>query len=204
MQEALAIRWACEIGYSYLVGIQCTVVTDYKPLVPVFNNPRSKPPMRLEKWLLHAQQFDFKLICSPGKDNITDYLSRHSLPISIEEKQKSKNCDNIGHKLIPSPFSPVSSQEVQVATTNDPKMQQLIPLISEGNMEKTKPNLKMIDFRQIFHELCYVENVIMRGNQIVISEILQNRVLDICNEAHLGRVKSKQVLRSKVWFPDID
>ena len=30
------------------------------------------------------------------------------------------------------------------------------------------------------------------------------RVLEICHEAHLGIVKSKQPLRSKVWFPGID
>ena len=33
---------------------------------------------------------------------------------------------------------------------------------------------------------------------------LQDRVLEICHEAHLGIVKSKQLLCSKVWFPGID
>ena len=33
---------------------------------------------------------------------------------------------------------------------------------------------------------------------------LQDRVLEICHEAHLGIVKSKQLLRSKVWFTGID
>ena len=90
-REALAIRWACERCYSYLVGSQFTVVTDHKPLVPFFNNPHSKPPIRLEKWLLYLQQFDFKLIYSPGKDNIADYLfTTFPSHISRREAEKQK------------------------------------------------------------------------------------------------------------------
>ena len=39
---------------------------------------------------------------------------------------------------------------------------------------------------------------------MVIPQALQDRVLSICHEGHLGIVKSKQLLRSKVWFPGID
>ena len=44
----------------------------------------------------------------------------------------------------------------------------------------------------------------MRVTQIVIPPKLQERVIEICHEGHLGIVKSKQFLRSKVWFPNID
>ncbi len=38
----------------------------------------------------------------------------------------------------------------------------------------------------------------------MVPQQLRRRVLDICHEGHLGVVKSKQLLRSKVWFPGID
>jgi hypothetical protein len=38
----------------------------------------------------------------------------------------------------------------------------------------------------------------------MIPEHLQSRVIDIGHEVHLGVVKSKQLLRQKVWFPGID
>ena len=33
---------------------------------------------------------------------------------------------------------------------------------------------------------------------------LRSRVIEICHEGHMGIVKTKQLLRSKVWFPGID
>ena len=44
----------------------------------------------------------------------------------------------------------------------------------------------------------------MRGTQIVIPKSLQARIIDICHESYFGIVKSKALLRSKVWFPGID
>ena len=37
-----------------------------------------------------------------------------------------------------------------------------------------------------------------------IPKSLQERVISICHEGHLGIVKTKQLLRSKVWFSGID
>ena len=80
--EALAIRWACERCYKYLIGTSFNIETDYQPLIPLFNNPHSKPPMRIERWLLYLQQLDYQLNFCPGKRNAADYLSRHILPLT--------------------------------------------------------------------------------------------------------------------------
>ena len=88
-KEALAIRWACERCYVYLIGSTFVVETDHKPLLPLFNNPNSFPPLRIERWLLYLQQFDFKLVYCPGKDNAADYLSRHAIPITSTERKKA-------------------------------------------------------------------------------------------------------------------
>ena len=59
-REALAIRWACERCYTYIVGSTFTVLSDHKPLESRMNNANSRPPMRIERWLMYLQQFDFK------------------------------------------------------------------------------------------------------------------------------------------------
>ena len=60
-REALAIRWACERCYTYLMGSTFTVLSDHKPLESLMNNANSRPPMRIERWLMYLQQFDFKV-----------------------------------------------------------------------------------------------------------------------------------------------
>ena len=49
-----------------------------------------------------------------------------------------------------------------------------------------------------------MEGIILRGHKILIPKSLQQQVIDICHEGHLGIVKTKQLLPSKVWFPGID
>ena len=50
----------------------------------------------------------------------------------------------------------------------------------------------------------YVEGVVTRGHQLVIPKSLQEPVISICHEGHLGNVKTKQLPRSRIWFPGID
>ena len=53
-REALTIRWACEKSYMYLIGSKLTVETDHNQYVlSIINNANSRPPIRIELWLLY-------------------------------------------------------------------------------------------------------------------------------------------------------
>jgi hypothetical protein len=57
----------------------------------------------------------------------------------------------------------------------------------------------------VFAELTVsTEGFILRDVRLVIPESLQERIIDIAHEGHLGIVKTKRLIRSKVWFPSID
>ena len=76
-REVLSIVWGIECFSLYLLGAQFTLNTDHRPLEIIFNNPKSLPPARIEHWLLRLQPYNFRVVYLPGKDNPTDYLSRH-------------------------------------------------------------------------------------------------------------------------------
>jgi len=44
----------------------------------------------------------------------------------------------------------------------------------------------------------------LKDNRIVIPKSLQQRILDLAHETHQGVVKTKLMLREKVWWPGID
>ena len=48
------------------------------------------------------------------------------------------------------------------------------------------------------------ENVLLRGTRLVIPKALQKRIVHIAHEGHQGMVKTKQLIREKVWFSGID
>ena len=86
-REALAIRWACERCYLYLIGSSFVIETDHQPLLPLFNNPHSRPPMRIERWLLYLQQFDFQLkYCPEARMVLTTSQGTWSLLLRVTLK----------------------------------------------------------------------------------------------------------------------
>ena len=55
------------------------------------------------------------------------------------------------------------------------------------------------------HELSVTnDGIVLRGSRIVVPSTLQQRVIDIAHAGHQGIVRTKQLLRSFVWFPCID
>ena len=57
---------------------------------------------------------------------------------------------------------------------------------------------------QVRKELSVEDSLVLKGNKIVIPKQLQTRILDLAHESHRGLKKTKQLLRSKVLFPNID
>jgi len=57
-RESLAIYWGCDHFRLYLYGRPIVVITDHKALVPLFNNPLSKPPPRIERWIMKLQDYE--------------------------------------------------------------------------------------------------------------------------------------------------
>ena len=98
----------------------------------------------------------------------------------------------------------LSLQDVQEASAKDKILSELISVITDSKPWEIKRKPHLAPYGRIFQELSVVEQVFMRGRQMVIPQALQDRVLNICHEGHLGIVKSKQLLRSKVWFSGID
>ena len=50
----------------------------------------------------------------------------------------------------------------------------------------------------------WMVTLFFRGNRIVIPDALQKRVIELAHEGHQGLVKTRSLLRSKVWFPKMD
>ena len=62
----------------------------------------------------------------------------------------------------------------------------------------------MKPYFQVRNELSVRDSLVLKGNKLVIPKQLQTRILDLAHESHRGLKKTKQLLRSKVWFPNID
>ena len=101
-------------------------------------------------------------------------------------------------------------EDITEATRKDATLQEVMRLISTGQWDNLKP-VEGIDpntlkiFANIRSELTSVDgNLVLRGNRIVVPDALQKRVVELAHEGHQGLVKTRSLLRSKVWFPRME
>ena len=138
----------------------------------------------------------------PGKGNVADFLSRYPAEaVATEWIPPEDHLDSIVDYSLP---KHVSKAEILEATVNDPVLQKLSEMIE--NSRFSKADIITMPFARVFERLSLsVEGLIIKDDyQIVVPESLQDKVIKIAHEGHLGVAKTKQLLRSKVWFPSIN
>lgn len=213
-REALAVVWACEYFHVYVYGAPVKVVTDHKPLVTLYGNPGAKLPLRLERWAMRLLPYQPVIEYRQGKDNPSDYLSRHpqvSDRSSREELVAEEYVNFVTEESIP---KAMSSTEVLEATLADPTLSAVKDLLLTGKwyMLETKygqdPGVDfeaMQSYSRVGNELTVTrDGLVLRGTRIAVPASLQHRVIHLAHEGHQGINKTKALLREKVWFPRID
>lgn len=200
-REALAVRWGVEHYHLYLYDKPFTVITDHKPLVSVFRNPLAKPSARIERWCLRLQQYSFSVVYRPGANNPADFMSRHPVKSQCDRDRKVAE-DYINYVCAASVPKAVSVQEVATATAGDPVLVKVMRCMRDGRWYK---HIGLVHYEKLRGELSVTEGgVLLRGNRIVVPHVLQRTLVDAAHEGHQGIVKTKALLRTKVWFPSMD
>jgi hypothetical protein len=202
-REALAIVWGCEQFRMYLLGTPFTVWTDHKPLVHIFNKPTASLSVRLERWLIRMQPFQATINYITGPENGADYLSRH--PNTKNRCEAIKSTELYVH-FIAQNARPIalSSEELENETGKDKECHMIKEALKTGHWHKLQENTRKA-FEKIADEISIAPGgLILRGGRIFVPSSLQDRVIELAHEGHQGIVRTKQLLRSKVWFPKMD
>ncbi len=175
--------------------------TDHQPLVSILKIPAYRPSARMERWLLFLQHYVMDIEYTRGTSNPLDYLSRYgTLTCSSKEEKTTEHYINF---LTSVPIhQALTMEELASATAEDTQLQAIITALDTGRWPKDAYTHK---FQMIQDELSLSTNgILLRNQRLVIPEALQDRIITLAHEGHLGMVKTKQLLRSRVWFPGLD
>ena len=137
----------------------------------------------------------------PGKDdeNPAYFISRHPdeaipLPENIAENYVNYLCNNIVPKAM-------TLSEVKDEIKNDSVLQKISRAI-ETNQWWSDPETRL--YTNVKEELSLRDGVILRGRRLVLPQSLQREAVELAHAGHQGMVKTKRLLREKLWFPSID
>ena len=101
--------------------------------------------------------------------------------------------------------------ESKTSTKQDPTLQAAIQALRYGRWDTAthKPDID----KSVLQRLCKIKNelsitesgsLLLRGTRIAIPQGLQKCAIDLAHASHLGIVKTKALIREKVWFSGID
>jgi hypothetical protein len=213
-REALGIVWSCERFHIYIYGKPVTVLTDHKPLLGVFAKSGNKLPTRLERWQLRLQPYMPDIKYTPGKDNPADYLSRHP-NVTQSDTESAEIAEDyvrfISHNAVP---TAMTLQQIAEVSGKDPTLTVAKDLIKSGKwylvndvtLWNADIDLNCLQsLSKVQTELSVTqEGILLRGSRILVPPLLQKQVVDLAHIGHQGIVKTKMLLREKVWFPGLD
>ena len=133
--EGLSLFWGNEHFHLFLLGTEFDVYTDHKALEAIFNNPKSNPPARIERWML--QPYNFRVIYKKGTFNEADYLSRHpvtSRPRTTVEERIADNRVNFNiNQTVP---KSMTLKETKDATKDDVTLMKVRECLKTGKWEE--------------------------------------------------------------------
>lgn len=97
-KELLAIVYSVMKFRTYLLGVKFRIITDHKSLT--FLNTAQFHSLRLQRWILLLQQYDFEVVYCKGKDNVVaDFFSRHPESKFLEENPEKLLLASLGSRI---------------------------------------------------------------------------------------------------------
>ena len=150
---------------------------------------------------MDVQDVDFELVYEPGKDDADsmDFLSRHLLPVIITDdtEQVIKSILMADHAVV--------LERIKTETKKDEQLQKIYQIILREDWESYRKDKDISQFYSIRKELYAVDGLIFRLSLIVIPACLQRAVIKAAHSlGRLGMTKTKQMLREKYWFPEMN
>ncbi len=195
-KEALGVVWGIERCHLYLYGADFELETDHKPLEVIYG-PRSKPSARIERWMLRLMPYSFSIVYRPGKSNIADPLSRLIREDKVQDSEANRAEEYVHFIQQYAKPQAITCEEIQQATQSDEQLTRVLESLKTGRWEDK-------EYQKIQGELAEYNGILLRNTRIVIPKQLRKQILQIMHEFHQGIVRSKQLLRQKVWWPNID
>ena len=200
-RECLAIVWGVEHFHLYLFGKSFTLISDHRPLTSIFGNqkkPKSKQQsLRLERWRLRLQTYDFKVTYKKGELMCADYMSRHPVKDSLKHSYAEEYVRFVATNSVP---KALNLNDIAAATKDDKTLQSVILSVKTNRWGRkfiTKDKAYGV-YAKSSHELTVLDinnqEIILRGTRLVIPHSLQNHVVDLAHAGHMRIVKTKTLL----------
>ena len=71
-------------------------------------------------------------------------------------------------------------------------------------IQNNQPHKLPLQYQPLAQEMSIVDNIVLRDNRIILPTKLRSQAIKLAHEDHAGMTKTKQRIRSKLWWPNMD
>ncbi|UYV60920.1 K02A2.6-like [Cordylochernes scorpioides] len=203
-KELLALYFGCKRFHYFLYGRKFTAYTHHKPLVSLLKKNFDQMSPRLQRLSLYLLNYQFELKFIPGKSMIpADTLSRHLLP---QEQMEDKELDLCTQTFVLNvEIKDQRLTRLQEDTLNDKECCLLKQYILTGwplHKRNLPSNLKPYwEFKEELHEW---QNLICRGNKLLIPKTQRSDMLKILHASHQGINNTIALAKRSIYWPGMN
>ena len=202
-RELLGVVWAVEHYNHFTFANKINIISDHKPLHPLFSGKSlvSCSP-RTARLLLKIVDKDIRFFYQNGPTmHISDALSRlptHNTYIGNQQEVQ-------GLKVSISEVSPVQSNvsfdQFREHTTKDLVLQQLKDYVMQGWPKHQKDCLEQLrPFHTFKEEISTIDGLLFKGQKLIVPAVLKSKVLQILHRSHMGVTKTQERARSTFFW----
>ena len=209
--ESMGLDFGLRRFRKYLVGAPDTIklVTDHKPLLPVFNGNR-KGSIRSEKIKMRHQDIRYEVTYQKGKLNQTDYISRRGKPIEkvpAKEQEELNDLNNLLYMLHTTPIiDHISLATISKETKKDETLKELLEIVKNGKTWLPKEcSADLKKFKEILPEITITNNeILLKNERIILPKSLHETAIQLSHRgSHPGQSGMERRLRSHFFFHDM-
>ena len=202
-KEALALIYGVKKFHQYLYSRRFTLITDHKPLMTILSPKKGIPSLaaaRLQRWALFLSAYTYDIEFKSSQDHANaDCLSR--LPLEIKDSVDYLAGIHL-FNIAQMESLPVTCQQVQTATRNDPLLSKILLFTKQGWPTQVQDEFKPFFSRR--QELSVEDECLLWGIRVIIPKKLQQHVLQELHRDHPGMTRMKCLARSFLWWPGLD
>ena len=204
-REALAVTWACERFSDYLYDMRFQVETDHKPLVSLLSSSKrlDELPLRIQRFRLRLMRYNFSISHVSGNFFTPDTLSRCLVQITTKSAHELETATEAYVELIINhlPVTEKRLKDIRDRQTADNTCNQLKRFCIQGWPAKHLLKGPIKKYYPVFTEFSVLDGLLLRGNRIIIPELLRDEVIKRFHTGHMGITKTLYRAKAAVWWP---